>query len=86
MCDLWQGFVQTSNLATHARARTGEKPDLCVSCGKSVGQASVLITHARTHMGEKSYVCLTCGQGFAQTGDLRGMPAPRYLAKFCLGQ
>ena len=41
---------------------TGEKPCVCLICGKAFTQASSLIAHVRQHTGEKPYVCDRCGK------------------------
>lgn len=52
---------------------TGEKPCLCLICGKGFAQASSLIAHVRQHTGEKPYVCDRCGKRYNcsdQSGSL----------------
>ncbi|XP_049641437.1 histone-lysine N-methyltransferase PRDM9-like [Suncus etruscus] len=65
-----QGFSDGSNLMTHQRTHTREKPHVCRECGRGFSLRSNLIRHQRTHTGEKPYVCSECGRDFSLKSHL----------------
>ncbi|XP_054833309.1 zinc finger protein OZF-like [Eublepharis macularius] len=54
----------------HRQTHVGEKPNICIECGKSFLQSSDLINHRRIHTGEKPYTCPDCGRSFSMSSNL----------------
>ncbi|XP_035287746.1 zinc finger protein 316 [Anguilla anguilla] len=49
----------------------GERPHLCLQCGKAFRLISSLKKHIRIHTGEKPYPCPVCGRCFRESGALK---------------
>ncbi|CAH1959525.1 unnamed protein product [Acanthoscelides obtectus] len=49
---------------------SGEKPHVCMVCGKGFSTSSSLNTHRRIHSGEKPHQCPVCLKRFTASSNL----------------
>ena len=71
-CDVCEKvFRYPSDLATHMRTHTKEKPYECDVCEKCFGRADTLKKHKRIHTNEKPYECDVCEKRIRISSNLR---------------
>ena len=56
-----------TELHTHMRKHTGEKPYQCNICERRFAAANTLVAHQRTHTGERPFKCTQCDKTFTQS-------------------
>ncbi|KAI9140621.1 hypothetical protein BKA69DRAFT_1078914 [Paraphysoderma sedebokerense] len=58
-----------SNLRSHMKIHSREKPFQCLCCGRSFARKADLSTHQRVHTREKPFECSKCQKKFTQSGS-----------------
>ncbi|XP_016105843.1 PR domain zinc finger protein 12-like [Sinocyclocheilus grahami] len=66
-----RGFNSRSNLRSHMRIHTLDKPFVCRFCSRRFSQSSTLRNHVRLHTGERPYKCTVCQSAYSQLAGLR---------------
>ncbi|XP_053473600.1 PR domain zinc finger protein 12-like [Ictalurus furcatus] len=66
-----RGFNSRSNLRSHMRIHTLDKPFACRFCNRRFSQSSTLRNHVRLHTGERPYKCHVCQSAYSQLAGLR---------------
>lgn len=63
-------FTETSELISHQKSHTAEKPFLCPHCGKCFNKETNLTAHLKIHTGERPFSCPECGLWFTSEPQL----------------
>lgn len=66
-----EGGVGSGAAMTATDPSGGDRPHLCLECGKTFRLISSLKKHVRIHTGEKPYPCGVCGRRFRESGALK---------------
>ncbi|XP_071518527.1 uncharacterized protein [Panulirus ornatus] len=66
-----KSFRQNSNLKTHMRMHTDERPYKCNDCESAFRQISHLKDHVKMHTGEKPFRCSSCSAAFTQSSGVK---------------
>ncbi|XP_075731818.1 uncharacterized protein LOC142774736 [Rhipicephalus microplus] len=66
-----KSFKKKSDLATHRRIHTGDRPFPCSECGESFKQNAHLKAHCLIHIGKKPFKCTACTKSFRNPSNLR---------------
>ncbi|CAG9768503.1 unnamed protein product [Ceutorhynchus assimilis] len=66
-----KGFNTNSQLVSHRRTHTDQRPFECCLCEKKFKQKSAYNNHQLMHTGEKSHQCTICQRLFGQSAHLK---------------
>jgi len=67
-CD--RSFNHLSNLKSHQRSHTEDRPFRCTLCEAAFSRNHDLKRHIKIHSGERPFVCTACGKGFSRLDAL----------------
>ncbi|XP_077322118.1 uncharacterized protein LOC143955873 [Lithobates pipiens] len=62
--------LRKDSFFTHRKSLTGERPFLCLECGKCFIRKGYLLTHQKGHTGVRPFPCSECGKCFFHKADL----------------
>ncbi|XP_059497811.1 uncharacterized protein LOC125448884 [Stegostoma tigrinum] len=68
--DCGKSYHTQSELETHRRGHTGERPFSCPVCEKGFTRSSDLRVHQRVHTGERPFSCPVCEKSFTRSSHL----------------